>query len=154
MEVLLITTVEKLGEPGDVVVVADGYARNYLLPKGLAVEPTPHNMERYRKLKERRMKELQSRKEKSLGLRERLNELVLTFEREAHEGKLYGSVRREDIAAKILEEVGEEIEKDRIELDESIEKLGKYTARINLYEDISAVVRIRVESTKRGEEDG
>ncbi|MFQ6090977.1 MAG: 50S ribosomal protein L9, partial [Candidatus Bipolaricaulia bacterium] len=101
MKVLLIQPVEKLGDIGDVVTVADGYARNFLLPKGLAVEPTGHNLKQYLKFKLAREKELQSREERARALREQLDGLVLKFVREAHGKRLYGSVRKEDIAEAI-----------------------------------------------------
>lgn len=146
MKVLLIQPVEKLGDVGDVVEVADGYARNYLLPKGLAVEPTEHNLARYAKIKERRLAELRNREEQAKILKEKLDGAVFEFVREAHEGKLYGSVRKEDILARIQEEFGVELEKGRIELEHPIEEVGEYQVRIGLYGDISAEVRVVVKT--------
>jgi len=156
MKVLLIQPVEKLGEVGDLVEVADGYARNYLLPKGLAVEPTEHNLKRYAKLKEQRLAELRDREERARLLREKLEGAVFTFVREAREGRLYGSVRKEDIASRIEEEFGMEVEKGRIELEHPIEEVGTYTVKIGLYRDITAEVKIEVKapshSQGRGED--
>lgn len=154
MKVLLTETVERLGDAGDEVNVADGYARNFLIPRGLAVEPTEHNRQRYHKFKEQREEELKSREEKAQALKERLEGLILRFAREAHEEKLYGSVRKEDIADRIKEELGEEIEKGRIELEKPIEKLGAYTVRIDLYKDISAEIQIEVEEQSEAEDEG
>lgn len=148
MKVLLIQPVEKLGEVGDLVEVADGYARNYLLPKGLAVEPTEHNLKRYAKLKEQRLAELRGREERARLLKEKLDGMVFTFVREAREGRLYGSVRKEDLASRIKEEFGVEVEKGRIELEHPIEEVGTYTVKIGLYRDITAEVKVEVQPSQ------
>lgn len=153
MKVLLIQPVEKLGDIGDVVTVADGYARNYLLPKGLAVEPTEHNLQRYLKFKEAREEELKSREEKAQELRERLDGLVLKFVRPSHGEQLYGSVRKEDIAERIKEELGEEVEKGKIELERPIEQVGSYPVKIGLYGDIAAEIVVEVEAEEAGKAD-
>ena len=151
MKVLLIQPVEKLGDVGDVVEVADGYARNYLLPRGLAVEPTEHNLARYAKIKEQRLAELRNREEQAKILKGKLDGAVLEFVREAREGKLYGSVRKEDILTRVREEFGVELEKGRIELEHPIEEVGEYRVRIGLYGDISAEVRVAVKAADEQE---
>ena len=153
MKVLLIQPVEKLGDIGDVVTVADGYARNYLLPKGLAVEPTEHNLQRYLKFKLAREEELKSREEKAQELRERLDGLTLKFVRPSHGEQLYGSVRKEDIAERIKEELGEEVEKGKIELERPIEQVGSYPVKIGLYGDIAAEIVVEVEAEEPGRVD-
>ncbi len=144
MEVLLTESMEKLGEVGEVVEVADGYGRNYLLPKGLAVKSTPHNVEKFREKREERLETLQKREEKAEALKKKLDTIILEFERPAHENKLYGSVRRRDIADSIKQETGEEIERSRINLEAPIEEVGAYLIKVNLYKDINAEVRVRV----------
>lgn len=148
MEVLLIAAVEKLGEPGDLVKVSEGYARNFLIPRGLAVEPTPHNVERFKRIKERRAAELKEKEEWAKSLKTQLDGLVLNFYRKAHEGKLYSSVRREDIAEKIKEQINAEIEKGKIELETPIEALGIHAVKVSLYKDISASIRVVVEEER------
>lgn len=150
MQVLLTQTVEKLGEPGDIVEVAPGYARNYLIPKGLAVEPTPHNIERFRKVREQRMKELQAREQRARELKEKLDGYLLTFTRKAHDQKLYSSVRPEEIAAHIEERFGFELEKGRVHLENPIDTLGRHSVKISLYKDIVAevVVEVKEESAE------
>lgn len=144
VKVLLTRTVAKLGEPGDVVEVAPGYARNYLLPKGLAVEPTPHNVERLQKIREQRLAELRSREEQARALKEKIDGAVLTFYRRAHDDQLYSSVRAEDIVAQLAERFGAEIERSRVQLDRPIEVLGRHPVTISLYKDITAEVEIEV----------
>jgi len=145
MKVLLTQTVEKLGEPGDVVEVAPGYARNYLLPKGLAVEPTPHNIERLKKVREQRLAELKEREQRAKELKEKLDGFVLTFYRKVHDDeKLYSSVRPEEIAARLSEEFKTEIEKARVQIPSPIESLGRHPVVVNLYKDISAEIEVEV----------
>jgi len=153
VRVLLTTIVESLGDVGDVVEVADGYARNYLFPRKLATEPTPHNIARYAEPTALHETELQAREEKALRLRDALADRMLVFVRKAHDDdRLYGSVRVEDIVSQIEEEVGERIEPSRVELSLPIEALGPHAVTINLYKDISVELRIRVDAETDSEE--
>jgi large subunit ribosomal protein L9 len=150
-KVLLTETVERLGHVGEVITVADGYARNYLFPRGLAIEPTEHNVAQFAKQRAAHEAELMKREEKALKLRDKLADQTLTFERKAHDDdRLYGSVRAEDIAAQIQELVGEHIEAARIHIAAPIETLGAHAVTLMLYKDITVDVRIQVneESTK------
>ena len=134
------------------VEVADGYARNYLFPKRLAVEPTPHNIARFAKARAAHQAELEEREARALRLREALADKTLVFVRKAHDDdRLYGSVRVEDIVSKIKEELGEEIEASRVKLEHPIETLGPHSVTINLYKDITVELRIRVD--KEGAEE-
>ncbi|MBU1048748.1 50S ribosomal protein L9 [Candidatus Bipolaricaulota bacterium] len=151
-KVLLTKTVERLGHVGEVVTVADGYARNYLFPQRLGIEPTEHNVAQYAKERAAHEAELLKREEKALVLRDKLADQTLVFERKAHDDdRLYGSVRAEDIVAQIEELVGEHIESSRVHVETSIETLGPHAVTIALYKDISVDVRIQVneEATKK-----
>lgn len=152
-KVLLIQTVERLGHVGEVVTVADGYARNYLLPQGLGIEPTEHNVAQYAKQRAAHEVELMKREEKARLLRDKLADQTLTFERKAHDDdRLYGSVRVEDIASQIEELVGEHIEAGRIHLEHPIETLGPHAVTIALYKDIAVDIRIQVNEEGAKEE--
>ena len=152
-KILLTTTVERLGHVGEVVSVADGYARNYLLPKGLGIEPTEHNVAKYAKERAAHEVEMMKREERARLLRDKLADQTLTFERKAHDdSRLYGSVRAEDIAAQIAELVGEDIETSRIHLEHAIEELGPHAVTIALYKDIVVDVRIQVNEEGAKEE--
>ena len=152
-KVLLTTTVERLGHVGEVVNVADGFARNYLLPRGLAVPPTEHNIARFAKERAVHETELLQREEKARYLRDRLADETLHFERKAHDDdRLYGSVRVEDIKGQIEELLGESIETSRVQLEHAIEMLGPHAVTINLYKDISVEVRIQVDEEGAKEE--
>jgi len=145
VKVLLTKSVEKLGEPGDIVDVAPGYARNFLFPKGLAVEPTDHNIERFKKVREQRLAEIKEREKQAKALKERLEGYVLSFTRKVHDDeKLYSSVRPEEIVARISEEFGVEIEKGRVQLEGPIERLGRHPVKVNIYKDITAEIQVEV----------
>jgi len=147
VKVLLIREVSSLGVPGDVVEVRPGYARNYLLPKGFAVPPTPHEMNRYAKLRAQYQRELADRHTRAQMLAEKLNGAQFSFERRVHdEDKLYAAVRPHELAKEIEARFDEKIDPDRITMDE-IEALGEYTAEIGIYEDLKAQVQIVVTST-------
>ncbi|MFC2095218.1 50S ribosomal protein L9 [Candidatus Bipolaricaulota bacterium] len=152
-KVLLTKTVERLGHVGEVVTVADGFARNYLFPQGLAIEPTEHNVAHYAKERAAHEVELLKREEKARLLRDKLADQTLTFERKAHDDdRLYGSVRAEDIVSQIEELVGEHIETSRVHLAHPIETLGPHAVTVALYRDISAEVRIQVNEEGAKEE--
>lgn len=152
-KVLLTTTVERLGHVGEIVNVADGYARNYLLPRGLAVPPTEHNMARFSKEKAAHETELLQREEKARYLRGKLADQTLRFERKAHDDdRLYGSVRVEDITGQIEDLFGEHIETARVQLEHPIETLGPHAVTINLYKDVSVEVRVQVDEEGAKEE--
>jgi len=152
-KVLLTQTVENVGHVGEVVDVANGFARNYLVPRGLAVEPTEHNVARFAKAKAAHEAELLKREEKAKLLGNKLADLILTFERKAHDDdRLYGSVRAEDIASAIEERVGEHIESSRVQMERPIETLGSHVVTINLYKGITADVRVQVDEENASSE--
>ena len=154
-KVLLTSNVENLGHIGAIVDVADGYARNFLLPKGLAVEPTEHNVARFAKQRAVHEAELLEREERAVLLKGKLADQKLVFERKAHDDdKLYGSVRGEDITAKIEELLGEHIEVSRVQLDHPIETLGPHAVTINLYKEISVEMRVLVNEEGAESEEG
>ena len=146
IKVLLTTTIDSLGHVGEVVEVADGYARNFLLPKRYAVTPNENNIARFAKEREAHMAEIEEREERAKRLRDALADRVLVFSRKAHNNKkLYGSVRAEDIVTQIEKDLGEHVESGRIQLEEAIDTLGEHAVTINLYKDINVELRIRVD---------
>lgn len=155
VKVLLTATIESLGHVGEVVEVAEGYARNYLFPQKLATQPTPHNAARYAKQKAAHEADLQERKANALRLRAVLADQTLVFVRKAHDdNRLYGSVRVDDIISKLEEDFNEHIEPSRVQLTQAIETLGPHTVTLHLYKDITVEIRIRVDSeSKEGSEE-
>ncbi len=152
-KVLLTKTIDSLGRVGEVVDVAEGYARNYLLPRRLAVEPTPHNVARYAKEKATAQAELEERRLHALKLRDALVDRTFVFVRKAHDDdRLYGSVRAEDLAARVGEVLAEKVEPSRLSMERPIETLGAHTVTLNLHKDVTVELRVRVD--KEGQEEG
>jgi large subunit ribosomal protein L9 len=144
MEVILRQAVESLGKPGDVVKVSNGYARNYLLPHGVAFEATPGNLKRIQQEKDRLEAAENERREAAQGLATKLEQVQLTFSaRVGEEGKLFGSVTPADIAQQ-LESQGFHIEKRQIDLHEPIKALGVYRIPIRLHADVKPEIRVWV----------
>ena len=144
MEIILRQAVENLGTTGDVVKVKAGYARNYLLPHGLAYEATPGNLKRIQQERERLEAAENERRSSAQSVAERLEQVSLTFSaRVGEEGKLFGSVTAADIAQQ-LESQGFHLEKRQIDLHEPIKALGVYRVPIRLHADVKPEVRVWV----------
>ena len=144
MEVILRQAVESLGKPGDVVKVSNGYARNYLLPHGVAFEATPGNLKRIQLERDRLEAAENERRSAAQGLAEKLEQVQLTFSaRVGDEGKLFGSVTSADVAQQ-LEAQGFHIEKRQIDLHEPIKALGVYRIPIRLHADVKPEIRVWV----------
>jgi len=144
IELILREHIEHLGRRGDVVKVADGYARNYLLPHNLALPVTEGNRRRIEH--ERKVLEQRELAEKSAAeaTAARLNELVCEVKRRVGaEDVLYGSVTTADVAA-CLAEKGFEIEKRKIHLDEPLKQLGEFSVPIKLHREVTAQVKVVV----------
>lgn len=150
MKVILKEDMANLGETGDVVDVKPGYARNYLLPQGLAYEASPANL---RRIEEEKRKAEEKAKRDYLEARRRASQLEgasLVFEMRAGEGddgKLFGSVTSADVAARLNEQGTLDFELDRrlVQLDEPIKALGAYEVPIRLHTDVVVGVDVRVE---------
>jgi len=144
MEIILRQAVENLGTTGDVVKVKSGYARNYLLPHGLAYEATPGNLKRIQQERERLEAAENARVQSATELATRLEEVQLTFSaRVGEEGKLFGSVTSADIAEQ-LNAQGFHIEKRLIDLHDPIKALGVYRVPIKLHADVKPEIRVWV----------
>src|SRR5256714_15102175 len=144
MEVILRQAVENLGKPGDVVKVSNGYARNFLLPRGVAFEATSGNLKRSAQEKSGLEAAENERRNTAQGLAEKLEQVSLTFSaRVGDEGKLFGSVTAADIAHQ-LESQGFQIEKRQIDLHEPIRALGVYRVPIRLHADVHPEIKVWV----------
>ena len=144
MKVILLETVRGSGKAGEVVNVSDGYARNLLIPKGLAQEATPRNMARLKKTQERIAKKLAEDRESAERLAEILANTQVEIKAKAGEGgKVFGSVTSKDIAD-ALNAQGFDIDKKKIKLDGPINALGVTTVEIKLFNEISGKVKVNV----------
>jgi large subunit ribosomal protein L9 len=146
VSVILRQDLDKLGDSGSVVAVRPGYARNYLLPRGLAYEATPANIRQLEE--ERRRAEQQARREYLEGGRRasQLEGLSLTFQAKAgEESKLFGSITSADIADRLAEQnLDFDIDRRQIELEEPIKALGVYTVTVRLHPDVRPQIKVWV----------
>jgi large subunit ribosomal protein L9 len=142
VEVILRQAVENLGHPGDVVTVSNGYARNYLLPRGVAFVATEGNKKRITQEKARLEAAEGSRREAAQQLADRMAEVSITFAaRVGEEGKLFGSVTAGDIAQQ-LEAQGYHVERRQIDLHEPIKALGVYRVPLRLHADVRPEIKV------------
>jgi large subunit ribosomal protein L9 len=145
MEVILIQDVDKFGKTGSVIKVKDGFARNFLLPRNLAIPATPAGLKRIEQ-EGRRVIQLQEReKEKALNLSNRLNGISVTISVATHdEEKLYGSISAADIIEALNQEGISEVTSEAVILDEPIKSIGVYDIIIRLYPEVSAKIKVWV----------
>lgn len=144
MKVLLKQDVEKLGRKGDIVNVARGYGRNYLIPRRLAVEVTPENEKQVEMERQALLKKVEKEKLSALEFIQKLNQVRLIFRRKAGEKDvIFGSVSAADIKEE-LDKLGFSIEKKRIMLEEPIRRLGNYTIPVKVYHEEKAEIHLEV----------
>lgn len=151
MKVLLTQTIERTGIVGEVLDVSEGFARNYLLPKGLAVQPTEGNIKRLeqaRKDYEAKLKLIREEKEKLI---QKLAGLEVTLIRNANdEGHLFGSVSRRDIAEE-LQKAGHAVTPEDVKLDEPLRRIDTFTVPVSLAADLKADVKVWIVREKKAE---
>ena len=146
MEVILNKDIDRLGKAGSIVKVKDGFARNFLIPNGLALPLTAANLKRIEQEKQRKTLQLEKHKKEAEELKEKLASLSLTIPvltQEQEEDKLYGSITPVDIASALKEE-GFDIDKNSIILDEPIKSLGIYEIHIEVHPEVSAKIKLWV----------
>ena len=145
MEVILKEDVLKLGHRGDVVKVADGYGRNYLLPEKLAIEATPANKAVIEQMKASAQRKSAKEKVDAEGLSGQLNEVELVFERKVGEHEhMFGSVTSADIAKELEAKGFTTVERRKIALDDPLKTLGEYHVPVKLHREVTAHVKVTV----------
>jgi large subunit ribosomal protein L9 len=145
MKVVLLQDVKDLGKKGELVNASDGYARNYLFPRKLAVEATAGKL---KEIEDKKSSE-KNRKEKELSaakeLADKINKLEISFKTKAGEnGKLFGSITGKDVADALKAQHKIEIDKKKIVLHDAIKTLGTYQVEIKVYPEVSAKVNVKV----------
>ncbi len=151
MKVILREDVQNLGEMGSIVNVANGYGRNYLIPRNLAVEANPKNVKTFEHEKNIILAKTKKVIKSAEDLAEKLSAVTLTFEEKAgEEDKLFGSVTTKDIAAAIEKE-GFEVDRRKIMLEEPIKRLGTYSVSVKVFKDVTAHVNIEVKQAQSAE---
>ncbi len=152
-KLLLKKDVPGVGQVGDILEVNEGYARNYLIPQGLAIEPTPSNIkameEERKKIEARRAQELAERK----AMAEKINGIEITLVSKANEqGNLFGSIGAQEIASALREE-GYNVEPKHVVLAENLKQVDKYSVNLNFAPDVTATITVWVAPTKDGSQE-
>ncbi len=145
MKVILTEVVVSIGQIGDVINVAPGYARNFLFPKRLAMEATGRNVRELEHQKRLLAQKREKHRQEMLSYAEKLSTVTLSMKRKvSEENKLYGSVSTADIA-KALKDQGYEILRKDIILDQPIKQLGEFSISLRLSQQVSAAMRLVIE---------
>jgi large subunit ribosomal protein L9 len=149
MQIILQEDVDKLGVRGDVVTVAEGYARNFLLPKNLALPASAGNLKRLEKIRATLAKKTATEREAAQKQADALNAVTITLTRKAGENdQLFGSVTSADIADNLAKQ-GFEIDKRRIQLADPIKVIGEYQVPVKLHREVSAEVKVIVKKEEQ-----
>ena len=144
-KVLLREDVDDLGARGEIVRVRAGYARNYLLPRNLAVEATAGNVKGIEAERAALLKKEAKERSTAEGQSQQMSKLVLEFKRKAGEqGALYGSVTSMDVA-EALKEKGYEIDRHRIHMREPLKRLGEYSVPVRLHREVTIDLQVKVQ---------
>ena len=144
VQLILREEVPNLGRIGDVVKVRPGYARNYLLPRKLAVEANPRNLREFEHQKRQAMTRRETSKGVSMALKARIEAIALVITaRAGEEGKLFGSVTNLDIERE-LRQKGVDVERRKIHLTEPIKQLGEFTVMVKLDPEVEASIKLNV----------
>lgn len=144
MKVIFKQDVKGQGKAGDVKEVADGYARNYLLPRGLAVEATPGNLKALQEVKAREREKALKADEEARQVKERLEQLAFTITAKAGEnGRLFGAVTSKHISDQ-LKQHDIHVDRKKIQLDEPIRELGTFPVTVKLRPGIAATLNVHV----------
>ncbi len=144
MNVILLEPVEHLGEAGDIVRVRPGYARNFLVPQGLALPATAANQKELQARLSQRAKQLSERKGDAERLKELLGDASVEIKVRAGEERIYGSVGTRDIAAALLAALDVEIDRRKIDLREPIKMLGEYVVPYRPHPEVTIDLRLNV----------
>ncbi len=144
MQVILREDVKDLGRMGDILNVADGYGRNFLIPKKLAIEADPKNIKEFEHYKKIVAEKARKEKKAADDIAARISSTTITIPaRAGEEDRLFGSVTAMDIAEALLKE-GVEIDKRRIILEEPIKRLGTYTVTVKIHPETNASLNVIV----------
>ena len=147
MKVILKEDVKGLGKREDMINVKDGYARNFLLPKGIAVEVSSANLNIMRTRKEAEKTKKEREHDKALDLVEKLAQITLVIKTKAGENlRLFGSVTGKDISEELLNSFKIDIDKKKIVLDEPIRHVGEYDVEVKLFPGVVAKMNVKVEA--------
>ena len=146
MKVILQKEVDKLGTPGEVVTVADGYARNYLVPRGFAVPASKGAVRHADALKRAHEDRVAKARVEAEALADRLTGArIQVTHRAGEEGKLFGSITAQDLAEEIERQAGQPVDRRAIHLDEPIRSVGSHEVHVRLHPEVTATVIVEVQ---------
>jgi large subunit ribosomal protein L9 len=145
MKVILADDVDNLGQKGDIVAVADGFARNFLIPKGKALLATKGALRQAEMMQRARQEREEKRKaEAASKVAVLASSPVYISARAGEGGRLFGSVTKSDVARGILEQLGEPVDRHDVVLDDPIRVLGTHQVEVKLHEEVNALVNVEV----------
>ena len=147
MKIILKQDVAKVGKKGELIEVADGYGRNFLIGRGLADEATPGKIREYQENQKTRKAKDDKRQKAAADLKKSLSGKVVTVKASAGEGgKLFGSVTSAQVAEALAAQFGSTVDKKDIKLDDSVKQAGNFSFKIKLYPGIEAEMTLKVET--------
>lgn len=144
MKIILKKDYPHLGKEGDIKEVADGYARNFLIPKGIAIPATEGTIRAIETSKERRLKKLEQKRKSLQELAERISQIKLSFSKPKNEdGKMFGSVTKAEVL-KSLKSANIDIDKSQLDMPASIKEFGSFDIKVKLSMDIEASFKLDI----------
>lgn len=145
MRVILLADAKSLGKKGEVIEAKEGYARNYLLPKGIAVEATPQNLKEVDRQKKIKADKAQKDLEKAEELAKKINDIKLVLKVKSGEsGRLFGAVTSKEIADLLNKEHKIKVDKRKLELKENIKSLGTYNINVKVHTKVTAKLTVQI----------
>ena len=147
MKMILLQDVKSVGKKGDLINASEGYAKNFLLPRKLAVEATKSNLNDYELKQKAEAKRKQEELEKAQATAKELEDKVVTIKvKTGGNGKLFGSVTNKEVAEEIVKQTRLDIDKKKIVIPDAIKSLGTYNVNIKLHKDVTATLAVKVEA--------
>ena len=144
MKVLLLADVKGQGKKDQIINVSDGYARNFLFPRKLAIEADAKTIADAKNKEDAKNFKIQEEKKAAKALAEKIESLLLVIKAPGGDGRLYGSITSKDVADQLAKQYGIEVDKRKITLNEMIKSYGDYKADIKLYTEVSAKLNIKI----------
>ncbi|KMT21784.1 50S ribosomal protein L9 [Clostridium cylindrosporum] len=145
MKVILKADVKGSGKKGEVINTSDGYARNFLFPKGLAIEATPGNIKSLELIKAKEAKLKAEELAEAKALAEKIGELTVSLKvKTGDNGKVFGSVTAKDVAEALESQHGIKVEKKKVDIKEAIKTTGVYTAEVKVYPEVVGKLKVSI----------
>ncbi|WP_409228454.1 50S ribosomal protein L9 [Gudongella sp. SC589] len=145
MKVILLKDVKGMGKAGDLVTAKDGYSRNYLIPRNIAIEATSDNLRKWEESKAKEAAQKEQEMKEALELKEKIESLTVSIKAKGGtEGRLFGSVTSQDISTNLMKQHKIDIDKRKIELKDNIKTTGVTEVEVKVYPDVSATLKVDV----------